>query len=1082
MKRVLFIIPALIISAFCMAATGPAAPADLRLELSGANINLYWPASATVSAATGGYNIYRSTNAALTDAQWAAFYQYAAVPAGNTATTEYAYADTIADTTQSYFYRVGAYDVNSLAGPLGITASAYPYPVSITGITAYNSLVGLSWAQSTDSAVTGYNIYRSTTPDILTSSLITVLPVPVSQFYDNSAVNLVTYYYRIGSQFNWAGMCSTAVAVTPFAPPFAPSSVTASASGMVVNLTWVTSTARGSYNISGYIVLRDSNQVAYTPLTAYADTVPAFGATYNYSIQTVDANSNTSPAVYLNIYIPGPPSVPSGLTATTGANTVNLLWASNTAQENILSYDVYRNSVLLMNVIGENYYSDTSVSTGQIYSYSVDAQNVSGTSTQSNPINVTVLPAAPVNLTAVAAPYATPGTVNILWTPGDTSSQFDIFRAVSPTAFNFLLPYLSDVTFTSYEDTPAIPGLTYNYCVSAYSGGITGPASVSVSAVPELYPESVSPVNGEAFNSSVLLSWQPAASGYNVSGYHVYSSNDSVAYSLVTSTATTDTYYSIQGLTNGHIYSFKVTTLNNYGESTTFNAYAVSVTPAAGNSPLKVSGLNVASPGDGTISLTWDEAIAGTGVTGYNVYRSTVSGSYTYTTPEAVTSGNFYVSSSNTVNVGADYFYVVDAFGAGLTGPVSDEGNTEPFYRPYPVNNLNGATVNDHISLYWTKPDSQGTYQSSYKYRIYRTITSVSVFSDATFTLLQDDVTATSYADWNVNTTAGVYYYAVKSVDDLLNEDLSAAAPLSVQFGPQQAGPPTVVATAGSAQVILTWNIVGTTAKYFNIYRSNVPGVYGEPIAYNVAFSQKNYTDTGLTNSTTYYYIIKAVNSMGEGPASMEVSAIPYSPVTLAPGSSISLSQVNKKDIYIQWTPATNGTFNVSYYNVLRSNDDGGTYVQIASVTASASAPTDVTDTTTSWDNTYLYMIKAQDAAGNQDAVYTPASITIPLPENRVRVYRNLLNLAANETLKLRYFIVESGRLKIRIYTLSGGFVKELINTQITDNLSSDNPLESQDFYWDGTNQWGKKVAAGLYLISLQIGQDRAIEKIAVVR
>jgi hypothetical protein len=127
-------------------------------------------------------------------------------------------------------------------------------------------------------------------------------------------------------------------------------------------------------------------------------------------------------------------------------------------------------------------------------------------------------------------------------------------------------------------------------------------------------------------------------------------------------------------------------------------------------------------------------------------------------------------------------------------------------------------------------------------------------------------------------------------------------------------------------------------------------------------------------------------------------------------------------------------------------------------------------------------MIKAQDAAGNQDAVYPPASITLPLPENRVRVYRNLLNLAANETLKLRYFIVESGRLKIRIYTLSGGFVKELINTQITDNLSSDNPLESQDFYWDGTNQWGKKVAAGLYLISLQIGQDRAIEKIAVVR
>jgi hypothetical protein len=1032
------------------------------------------------SAALGGYNIYRSTFAALTDAQWTASYQYAAVPAGTTGTTEYVYADTAADTTQSYFYRVGAYDVNLLAGPLGITASAYPYPVSFTGTTAYNSLVGLAWAQSTDSSVTGYNIYRSTSPDILTSSLITVLPVPVSQFYDNSTVNLVKYYYRIGSQFNWAGAYSTAVAVTPFAPPFAPSSVTGSASGLGVNLTWVTSTARGSYNISGYNVFRDSNMVEFTSNTFCTDTVPAFGATYNYSIQTVDVNSYTSPPVYFSIYIPGPPSVPSGLTATTGANYVNLSWAANNAQENISAYDVYRNSAFLANVTNGNYYSDTSVSTGQTYSYSVDAQNVAGTSAASNPINVTVLPATPVSLTAALA--VTPGAVDISWVPGDTSSQFDIFMAVSPTAFNFLLPYLSDVTVTSYEDTPAVPGLTYNYCISAYSGGITGPASVSVSAVPALYPVSVSPVNAQAFSGSVLLSWQPAATAFNVSGYHIYSSNDSVTYSLVTTSVTTADYYSIQGLTNGQIYSFKVTTLNNYGESTTFNAYAVSVSPNAGNPPLKVTGLNVASPGDGTINLTWNEAIAGTGVTGYNVYRSTVSGSYAYTSPAAVTSGNFYVSSTNTVNIGTDYFYVVNAFGGGLTGPVSDEGNTEPFYRPYPVNNLDGATVNDHVALYWTQPGGLGTYQSAYKYRIYRTITPASVFSDAAFTLLQDDVTATSYADWNVNTTAGAYYYAVKSVDDLLNEDLSASAPLSVQFESQQTGPPIVVATAGSAQVILTWNIVGTTAKYFNIYRSTVSGVYGPPIAYNVAFSQKNYTDTGLTNGTTYYYIIKAVNPMGEGPASMEVSDIPYAPLTLPSDDSISLSQVNKKDIYIQWNSAINGTFSAAYYNVLRSNDDGGTYLQIASVTASAFAPTDVTDTTTSWNNTYLYMIKAQDTAGNQDAVYPPASFNLPLPQNRVKVYRNLLNLAAGETLRLRYFIVESGRLKIRIYTLSGGFVRELINTQITDNLSSDNPLESQDFYWDGTNQWGKKVAAGLYLISLQIGQDRAIEKIAVVR
>jgi hypothetical protein len=36
-----------------------------------------------------------------------------------------------------------------------------------------------------------------------------------------------------------------------------------------------------------------------------------------------------------------------------------------------------------------------------------------------------------------------------------------------------------------------------------------------------------------------------------------------------------------------------------------------------------------------------------------------------------------------------------------------------------------------------------------------------------------------------------------------------------------------------------------------------------------------NYTDTGLSNGTTYYYVVSAVNAVGEGPDSSEIKAAP---------------------------------------------------------------------------------------------------------------------------------------------------------------------------------------------------------------
>jgi hypothetical protein len=88
--------------------------------------------------------------------------------------------------------------------------------------------------------------------------------------------------------------------------------------------------------------------------------------------------------------------------------------------------------------------------------------------------------------------------------------------------------------------------------------------------------------------------------------------------------------------------------------------------------------------------------------------------------------------------------------------------------------------------------------------------------------------------------------------------------------------PTGLAAIAGSAQVSLTWN-VSSGATSYNVQRSTTSG---GPYTQIGAPTATNYTDTGLTNGTTYYYVVSAVNSAGVSANSTEASATPVAPVT----------------------------------------------------------------------------------------------------------------------------------------------------------------------------------------------------------
>ncbi len=92
------------------------------------------------------------------------------------------------------------------------------------------------------------------------------------------------------------------------------------------------------------------------------------------------------------------------------------------------------------------------------------------------------------------------------------------------------------------------------------------------------------------------------------------------------------------------------------------------------------------------------------------------------------------------------------------------------------------------------------------------------------------------------------------------------------------AAPAGLTATAGNASVALSWNAVAGATSY-SVYRGTSSG--GETLLTS-GLTATSYTNTGLTNGTTYFYQVTAVSSAGESAKSSETSATPAVPTATA--------------------------------------------------------------------------------------------------------------------------------------------------------------------------------------------------------
>jgi titin len=145
----------------------------------------------------------------------------------------------------------------------------------------------------------------------------------------------------------------------------------------------------------------------------------------------------------------------------------------------------------------------------------------------------------------------------------------------------------------------------------------------------------------------------------------------------------------------------------------------------------------------------------------------------------------------------------------------------------------------------------------------------------------------------------------------------------------------------------------------YNVYRgTSAGGEAATPVATNVTTT--SFADNPLTNGTTYYYTVKAVNSAGASPASNEASATPKATVPSAPlGTTASAGNASAT---VSWSaPATNGGSPVTGYNVYRGTSPGG---ESGTPVASNVTTTSFTDTGLANGTTYYYRVAAVNAVG----------------------------------------------------------------------------------------------------------------------
>jgi len=638
----------------------PNPPQSLVATPQNGYVQLAWqpPAENTLPITLQGYKVYRDDTAISSIISATTFENI-----GTIAGTEYAYTV------------ISVYEAHESAPTAVATATSLPpNPPQELAVTNTVNTITFAWQPPTQNPnsvnFTVYVISRDTDASWLSVGSDVLSHDDDTATYGTEYTYSVTAVYTNGSSEPSGSITATAYHENTWLPP---RNLTAVPGYTVISLQWEAPTAAvESATLTGYIVYRDDE--AYSELLQileFADSDVEPEQTYAYFVKAVYtspvgesvATGTVSSALLIFNFPP-----PEDLTATPDYEQIMLNWTAPelTSSEIVLAgYDVYRNDVLISQLLEGTAYIDEDVTSPAQYEYFVKAVYTTpeGISVASNTQIAALLIYAfnpPQNLTATP----TYTQIELSWqapeydTDNGELAGYNVYRNSE-----LISELLED---TQYTDTSSTAGERTYYVTALYTLPFASMSAPSNTATTALMVFTFNPPQNLIATPSytqITLNWQAPQYedvAFQLVGYTLYRNNQYIPQ-VITTTQYIDTV--IAADTQYSYYVKAVYLLPVTGTSEASNTATASLLPPpVFNPPTNLA----AEPDDGVIDLAWSapavEEHSAT-LAGYIVYRDNQAITAVITTTE--------YSDTNVVNGTTYTYYVV----ATYTDP---QGTSEP--------------------------------------------------------------------------------------------------------------------------------------------------------------------------------------------------------------------------------------------------------------------------------------------------------------------------------------------------------------------------------------------------------------------
>ena len=684
-----------------------------------------------------------------------------------------------------------------------------------------------------------------------------------------------------------------------------------------------------------------------------------------------NANGTSLPTTLtLNVEaaIPAPPGITSPLTATA---TVGVPFSYQiTATNNPTNYFVVvPGNVGTVGTLtppytypslppGLTYNTTTGVFSGTpttagTYNVNLAAVNAGGVGeiSETNPFVLTINPgggAPPPTPTGLAA-TAGSGQVSLSWSASAGASSYNVYRGTSAGGES-ATAYATGITTASYADTSVTNGTTYYYEVKAVNTGGTSGYSNEANATPiSGLPAAPTGLVATGGNMQVSLNWTASV---GATSYNVYRGTlPDQENTTPVATGITTTSYVNTGLINNPTFYFKVAAVNSAGTSTLSNEASAATGSGGGTGSVTFYQDSFTRSGDVTGSApdmvdtggaTWANS-AGSG-------QYPISGGTASINPAAYSWSAEYLpvnGSSGITLDGTKDFSLSVVVTSGPTGRIGISLNTG---APGGLFDQDFAALSTCSAFAGAYAFNGGTINYSYSAGISGPTTISLAYSASAGTVTYKVGTDVIYTQTGVTPAeVGAIRYVAMGDDGYGGSTTSPAATPAPTFDNftftvgsgtgAPAAPSNLSATAGNAQVFLSWT-ASSGATTYNVYRGATAG--GEsttPIATGI--TMPSYTDTSVTNGTAYYYEVVAVSTGGASGYSNETNATPVAPTyaltvtngigsgSYAAGTQVTVTANTPSSGYqfSTWTGATSALANPSQSPTTLTMPSGATAI-----------------------------------------------------------------------------------------------------------------------------------------------------------